>query len=175
MRTCCAVSRRGPSELLVLEWIPFLRSFHVSCSSCIPFDDHSIPSYSTMRPLLICTLLFNKHAIPHFTDTPSSILPPSSPTPTSAASAPHVPSPLAPSAPQAARRSDSSTASCSRSARSISASYSLSAPTRSRISFTMSCFNRSSVSQIRFVAMRGTCTFKSPRICSRRFCVASAK
>ena len=133
------------------------------------------PLLLSMHPLLLFTLLFNKHTIPHFTDIPSLILPPNSPTPTSVASAPHILSPLAPSAPQAVRRSDSSTASCSRSARSISASHSFSTPTRNRISFTMSCFSRSSVSQIRFVAMRGTCTFKSPRICSRRFCVASAK
>ena len=54
-------------------------------------------------------------------------------------------------------------------------SHPLSTPTRNRISFTMSCFSRSSVSQIRRVAMRGTCTFNSPRICSSRFCVPSAK
>ena len=171
----------------------------IAFDDCIPFDEYSSPSYSignpllllsmhpllllsmhpllllSMHPLLLFTLLFNKHTIPHFTDIPSLILPPNSPTPTSVASAPHILSPLAPSAPQAARRSDSSTASYSRSARSISASHSFSTPTRNRISFTMSCFSRSSVSQIRFVAMRGTCTFKSPRICSRRFCVASAK
>ena len=163
----------------------------IAFDDCIPFDEYSSPSYSIGNPLLLLsmnpflllsmhllllfTLLFNKHTIPHFTDIPSLILPPNSPTPTSVASAPHILSPLAPSAPQAARRSDSSTASYSRSARSISASHSFSTPTRNRISFTMFCFSRSSVSQIRFVAMRGTCTFKSPRICSRRFCVASAK
>ena len=38
------------------------------------------------------------------------------------------------------------------------------APTRNRISFTMSCLRRSSVSHTRFVAMCGICTFISARI-----------
>lgn len=42
-------------------------------------------------------------------------------------------------------------------------------------SFRMSCFSRSSVSQIRRVAMRGICTFSLHKIAFNRSCVLSAK
>lgn len=47
--------------------------------------------------------------------------------------------------------------------------------TRSKTSFKMSCLSRSSVSQIRRVAIFGICTFSLHRIAFSRSCVLSAK